>query len=96
MSAGSGSREGRSGAAVLGGSGERAGAWAGCAAQAADASDPSPIQKSRRSARGVSLNQLRSIDLGYQFAGRCANSVVAAAELGPNEPSQNLSALLQQ
>jgi hypothetical protein len=95
MSAGSGSRAGLSGVAVLGGSGERAGAWAGSAAQATDASDPSPIQKSRRSARGVSLNQLRSIDLGYQFAGRRANSVVAAAELGPDEPPPILRALLQ-
>jgi hypothetical protein len=38
----------------------------------------------------VSLNQLRSIDLGYQFAARRANSVVAAAELGPDEAPQNL------
>jgi hypothetical protein len=88
MSAGSGSRVGLSGAAALGGSGERAGAWAGSAAQAADASDPRPIQKSRRAALGVSLKQRRSIDVGYQLAGRRANWTVCTVERdggGPDE-----------
>lgn len=74
MSAGSGSRERPSGAVAPGASGERAGAWAGSAAHAAEASDPRPMQTSRRAALGVSLSQLGSIDVGYQFAVRRANS----------------------